>query len=458
MRLLSSKKVSAALLLVASQQQFVSGLQLDVNSQENIREVASTVAYGLMKWYHGNETGQTPGMLPYPFYWWEAGAMFGTIIDYWYFTGDDTYNDNVIEAMIHQASPTINFMPPNQTRSEGNDDQGFWGLAVMEAAEVKFPNPPASDPQWVELAQGVFNSQAERWDDSACAGGLKWQIFPWNNGYNYKNSISNGCFFQIAARLGAYTDNQTYYDWASRTYDWMESIGLVGPDGNIYDGTNDLQNCSEINHMEWSYNSGIMMYGSAVMWNKTEGAERQKWNDRVYSILNATTRNFFTNDQIMYEAACEAGKTCNQDQVSFKAYLSRWMSATAKVMPSTHDIIMPMLAKSAVAAAQSCSGGTDGVTCGTQWTVTGWDGMYGPGQQMSALEVIQSNLIDRVSGPVSNTTGGTSRGNPSAGTGGSANGPIVPPDQITTGDKAGAGILTALVLILILGGAWWMVA
>lgn len=89
------------------------------------------------------------------------------------------------------------------------------------------------------------------------------------------------------------------------------------------------------------------------------------------------------------------------------------MAASTKVAPWLYDDIQPYLAASAVAAAAQCDGGSDGVTCGTKWTTNGvWDGTYGVGQQMSALEVIQSNLIQRVQGPVSNSTGGTSSGNP----------------------------------------------
>ena len=31
-----------------------------------------------MKTYTGNQTGQTLGLLPEPYFWWEAGAMFGS--------------------------------------------------------------------------------------------------------------------------------------------------------------------------------------------------------------------------------------------------------------------------------------------------------------------------------------------------------------------------------------------
>lgn len=35
---------------------------------ESIKQAASTVAYGLVKYYTGNNTGDTPGNLPDPYY------------------------------------------------------------------------------------------------------------------------------------------------------------------------------------------------------------------------------------------------------------------------------------------------------------------------------------------------------------------------------------------------------
>ena len=204
-----------------------------------------------------------------PYYWWEAGAMFGSLIDYWYYTGDATYNDVVTQGLMFQVGSRNDFMPANQTADMGNDDQGFWGIAAMSAAELKFPNPPPKEPQWLALAQAVFNSQAMRWDNSSCDGGLRWQVFNYEAGYNYKNSISNGCFFNLAARLGAYTQNGTYFDWAERTWEWTEAVGLL--DANtyaIFDGTDDTMNCTTLNHLQWTYNSGVFLLGAATMWNQ----------------------------------------------------------------------------------------------------------------------------------------------------------------------------------------------
>lgn len=183
------------------------------------------------------------------------------------------------------------------------------------------------------------------------------------------------------------------------------------------------------------------------------------WQSRLQGMLDGSSVFFSPKAKdVMYEVACEPPGTCNTDNFSFKAYLSRWLTATTKLAPFTADYIMPKLRTSAVAAAAQCTGGDSGTMCGMKWTDNGkWDGTKGVGQQMGVLEAIQGNLIASVAGPVTNTTGGTSKGNAAAG-GGSGGTPTIPQKTIQTSDRAGAGILTALVIIWLLGGIWWMIA
>ena len=234
---------------------------------DSIKSVASRIAYDMMTQYTGNHTGDVPGNLPQPYYWWEAGAMFGSLIDYWYYTGDSTYNDPVTQGMLWQMGPDKDYMTPNQTKTTGNDDQGFWGIAAMAAAENKFPDPKGDNPGWLELAQAVFNTQAPRWDNQYCNGGLRWQVFTFNNGYDYKNTISNGCFFNLAARLALYTGNSTYSDWANKAYDWTANSGFMTDDYHFYDGAHTTQNCSDVNKIQWTYNVGVYLAGAAAMYN-----------------------------------------------------------------------------------------------------------------------------------------------------------------------------------------------
>ena len=162
----------------------------------------------------------------------------------------------------------------------------------------------------------------------------------------------------------------------------------------------------------------------------------------------------------MVEAACETVGTCNTDQKSFKAYLSRWMAASTKMAPFIYDTVMQKLQGSAKAAAAQCTGGASKSLCGLVWTNNGvWDGSQGVGEQMSALEVVQGLLVPQVKGPgpVTQATGGTSKGNPSAGTtpttwsGGHPAGPV------TGGDRFGAAALTAASVVLICGVSLWIV-
>ena len=137
----------------------------------------------------------------------------------------------------------------------------------MSAAELNFPAPSGKSPSWLALAQAVFNLQVSRWDTQNCGGGLRWQIFEFNNGYNYKNTISNGGFFQLAARLARYTGNQTYADWAEKSYDWITTTPLLTNDYIIYDGAQIADNCTIADPLQWTYNIGTYLMGASNMYN-----------------------------------------------------------------------------------------------------------------------------------------------------------------------------------------------
>jgi Glycosyl hydrolase family 76 len=160
------------------------------------------------------------------------------------------------------------------------------------------------------------------------------------------------------------------------------------------------------------------------------------------------------------EVSCEKNlSTCDTDMFSFKAYLTRWMAATTQMAPFTKELIALALATSAKAAALQCSGGDNGRMCGLSWIKgASWDGTQGAGQQMAALEVVMSNLINfgKIPPLVTSTTGGTSGGNPSAGGGqkpAAALADLAPP---TEGDIVGAGFVTAVALLAMMALFVWI--
>lgn len=206
------------------------------------------------------------------------------------------------------------------------------------------------------------------------------------------------------------------------------------------------------------------MYAYSDTMGQTDNANM--WRERIDGLIDGL-RVFFHQDtpdgpKIMFEVACEPVNLCDVDQQSFKAYLSRWMAATTKWAPWTYDVIKPLLAHSAVAAAKTCTGGDNNRMCGLRWVNNSgvWDGSTGVGQQMAAMEVVLANMIQQAESPVTNRTGGTSVGDPSAG--GADIGRNRPEGAIifkpiTAADRAGGVILTVGVVLALLTAIVYMV-
>lgn len=326
-------------------------------------------------------------------------------------------------------------------------------MTAMLAAENNFQNPPADDPQWLALAQAVFNTQAARWDTEECNGGLRWQVhyFAPNGGYNYKNTIASGIFFNMGARLARYTNNDTYAQWATKAWEWVQGVGYVDEDYNIWDGARIEENCTDFNKAQYGYSPAVLIQGLGFMYNYTNGSAY--WGDRITNLTRRTLEVFFPNGTVV-EPTCEHGTTasCTTDAYSFKGYLIRWLAQTTKMAPLVHDTIMTALRTSAQGAIKNCQ---DDGTCGFTWTGSAYDGNTGAGQQMNALSALLILLADTgtVGVPVTNNTGGTSAGNPDAGSE-----PEVLPffTPLSRRDQAGAGVLTAVIVIVLVSGLFWM--
>ncbi|KAL2835415.1 mannan endo-1,6-alpha-mannosidase [Aspergillus pseudoustus] len=381
----------------------ISALQIQLDDPHSIRDAASETAHGALLWYAGNETGQIPGAFP--------EKMVG---------GQD---------LQWQAGYNEDFLPSNFSSYLGNDDQFFWGAAAMTAAEVGFPED-GDGFSWPSLAQAVFNSQTRRWDYANCGGGLRWQHNHYMAGWLMKDAISNGGFFQLAARLARYTNNNTYAEWAQKAWDWSASSPLLNTTTwNVADST------------VWSYNYCAYLKGAAYMYNYTESAE---WKRAVDGLLAKMLVEFFPEryggGNIIFDI-CDPG------------IVSAWLISVTLVVPETHGRFFPKVQTSAQAAALSCSGAGNN-SCSVKWSTQEWDLSIGMEQQISATFVLSSVLVsENTKSPRTSTTGGKSTSDPNAGTKEES---ISEPREITIGDRVGAGILTVLFVGLWGGMVMWM--
>lgn len=287
--------------------------------------------------------------------------------------------------------------------------------------------------------------------------------------------ISNGGNFMVAARLAYITGNSSYADWADMVWDWMADSQMFERDGQgllyIWDNVNADKDCGDPVNFIWSYNYGVLLGGAAYMYNFTDGA--QEWKDRVDELLSSALQLYFPQENgggnVMVEYLCEDSGLCNQDQKSFKAYLTRWLVATALLVPDTWDIIYPKLMSSAAGAATQCTGGASGSMCSSKWYENTPDGQTGVGEQvsstyildesivnspqMSALAAVGATLMQQSMAPLSLDTGAVSESRPNP-VSSEANDDFPP---VTTADKAGAAILTILTVVAFVGAMVWII-
>ncbi|CAG7953034.1 unnamed protein product [Penicillium olsonii] len=457
MILRSAKHMTVLVLHILSITSHVYALNLDVDNQESIKDAGKTATYNMMKWYKGNGT-DNPGFISRS--WWEGAALFLACLNYWHATNDTTYNEEVSVALQHQGGADGNYLP-SWAMGVGNDDQMFWGLAAITAAEYKLPNRPSGDT-WLTLAERVFynqkSAQGGGWDTTICGGGLRWQKDVWQGGYTMKNSVSNGGFFMLAARLAWFTQDKEYATWAEKVWDWSTSVKLVNNQtwevaDSVREGKGGPDGCTLPDHTRWTYNYGTFLSGAAYMYAHTNDS---KWLDVTNGLMDALFETFFLPKYGgVISDRCEPSAQCDEDanRPIFKGLTVSWLADIALIIPSLKEKIVPKLEVSAEGAAKACTGNGENL-CGNRWWGGKYDGQNSMENAMSGsqmMSAIMVKFLDSSSAPVSTATGGNGSSDPNAGSEESSEREELPP--ITTADKAGAGILTVLFVAGFIGGA-----
>ncbi|KAL4884484.1 glycosyl hydrolase family 76-domain-containing protein [Aspergillus karnatakaensis] len=444
----------AALALLLQGHLVVSDIPVEPTNLDSLKQAGKAIAAPMWDFYLANQTEGIPGKLTDT--WYLAGAMYMTLIQYWQTSGDNQYNSVVSHDMMFQAGRNYDYFDSNYSQWLGNDDQMFFGLAAITASETGFPEI-SNKPTWTSLARAVATMQYNRWDNRTCNGGISWQIHPWQAGYTLRNSISNGGLFQLCARLGRFTNNQTYYNWAERIWDWSYESPLIQTDVDpwfIADSTSGDNNCIDSGDMQWSYNYGVYLAGTAYMYNGTGDA---KWLNRTEQILRRLSTHFFPaayGGNVFSEVSCEKLHTCDRNMLNFKGWSSMWMAMAAQLAPDTRERITPKLQGSAVAIGKQCDGETENL-CGSRWYQETWDGIQGLEVQMAALGGIVSNLMLMTSARAQ-----TIDTNPNAKEQFLDTYSDDTPDSlphISTGDRVGSWILTVLWGGGIVAAAWWLI-
>lgn len=97
-QLLSTSLVSAA-------------ITVDGQDADSLKSAAKQAAASAVNYYNNRASKLIPGKFDGT--WWEGGAFFTFLINYWHWTGDSQYNDLVTEGMSWQGGPNNDFFTSN---------------------------------------------------------------------------------------------------------------------------------------------------------------------------------------------------------------------------------------------------------------------------------------------------------------------------------------------------------
>jgi len=166
----------------------------------------------------------------------------------------------------------------------------------------------------------------------------------------------------------------------------------------------------------------------------------------------ANSTSTFTNNDVLYEVACERVNKCNIDQKSFKGLAARSLARAAISAPFINGLITPLLQASAKGAAKGCSGTDLKLKCSLNWSGSGNTTDSGLSETLSALEVVQGLLVLQAKAATPVNSGASPSGTASPSPSSSSNGTAAPVQNENAGFAVGVSstfIIGAAALAII---------
>ncbi|KAJ3233489.1 hydrolase 76 protein [Chytriomyces hyalinus] len=243
--------------------------------------------------------------------WHESGLYWDFFYAYASLTSDTTYTpfaDHNIQLALGQYDNYISFLD-NVSAAGGrwNDDIGWWGIAMVTAAEgnvngVVAPGTGGFTPRYLDVASATHAEMYENWDDG-CDGGIFWsrdRNAPKENDRYYKSSISNAQHLELSARLFALTGDKTYQSTADRVYTFMQKHLIDPVSYDITDGI-DNRDCSK-SQWQFSYTTAEVLAALASLYKSTR---ETRYLDEAHKHFNHIVINFLQSNPI-----CGGGSDC----------------------------------------------------------------------------------------------------------------------------------------------------
>ena len=385
--------------------------QLDINDKASVAKAHQAAAANLMSYYKPNDKGtitpvQSDGRNG--FQWFEMGMLWGAMMDYTSISKDEKYFNTIAEGLGNAGSGSAaSFIGPKEGgkwKSVGfwNDDIGWWSFGAISGAEIKgkdakMPNGvpflTLAKTTWEQIDENV-----DRVDNAPCKGGVFWHRDRQASKPNLARLLSTVTTLEyvlLGARIYETTGDQAMLKSAQDAFNWISSANLIGPNGEVYDGTYNPK-CWQIEKKEHSYNAGLFLASAAKLFKVTNDQRYMNDASKVFSRFQSV----FTKDGIIIDE-CEPTNSCKVNQAAFKGIAVRGLGHYYQVVQDQQirSSIQTLIQKTAQGMAATCN---DQWACNMVWT-PGSPAYSDVHTQNTALELL--NALSIVSGGEVKPTG-----------------------------------------------------
>jgi predicted alpha-1,6-mannanase (GH76 family) len=314
------------------------------NRPVNYQTEATTAVQGLIGSYwnsSGNQFENTPGGSYTGNYWWEANGLYALA------DADLATNSTAYSSYMNHFIAGLQNQYGTQMYDSWNDDEGWLGIALMQAVKAKVTNLSTAFPVVRTTSSSMSSSsvpalvqdaealQADIENSWTSEGGITWDKpsagSSWYNPY-YRDTAANMTDTILSTELYAATRNKSYLTDAKQVFDW-EWNTLVLPTGGNVNGT-DYQPGTVMDGVDWNpqtqqntypnggtaqwtYNYGTVV-GAAVELFKLTGDSTYLTDAKL--VANAAINQFAKANDVM--AGVETG---GGDGGLFKGIFMRYM-------------------------------------------------------------------------------------------------------------------------------------
>ena len=251
---------------------------------------------------------------------WNAYNTLEVLVNYTSATSDSTYLDVIKEY-------AGNFEAYNDAQNAGYDDAQWCGIALLKTYNL------TKDSSYLVRAKETWEYiKDDSWDSATCSGGCWWNIEE-----TYKNAITNELFIVYSSLMFIETQEETYKNWAIKTWEWFDNSGMLAGHNSIKTRTNLVNDginkkCLNNNGPIWTYNQGVIIGGLTYLWKITQD---KKYIMKAIDIANSSIANL-TQDGILVEKPDGISPLpfMDTDQQQFKGIFVRYLSELCEALPN----------------------------------------------------------------------------------------------------------------------------